>query len=125
MSIPVSSPTAMHGCLVTASNIVGLYQTVAATVSSQEVSANDNMGNCINFEIFDFKSDVSIDVTLPSQTPTIMVGNIVTLSGFKTTDLDGAYICVGMGETSSNVDFVKQNISVRRFLQNSIPAVSV
>ena len=126
MSIPVSAPTAYHGIVVSATGITGLYQTAsAAQTCGLEVAALDNMGNTKVFEVCDFKSDVTLDVTYPTGTPSAILGDVVTVAGFKDTDLNGDYIVLSKTESASNVDFVKYNVTMRRFLQNAIPTKSV
>lgn len=125
MSIPVSAPTAYHGVVTTATGITGLFQSAACAQSAQEVAALDGSGNTKNFEVFDFKNDVTMDVTYPTGAPTAALGDVITVDGYKSTIHNGAYILMGMTETQSNVDFTKYNFTMRRFQQNSIPAVSV
>lgn len=125
MSVPISAPTAYHGIKATVSGIAGLVQSVSFPQSAAEAIALDSNGNTANYEVFDFKIDMSIQSTFPTGTITTKIGDIITVTGAKVDENNGAYIVKSITEDESNTDFVKLTIGAMRFLQNAVPAASV
>lgn len=103
--------------------LAGLLQDASGTIDSGfTAEARNRYGQVSEAKQGDFTA--SVDVTMIAESTDSMPGHgdIVTVSGFNNTDLNGDYHVSSIGETHAQQDYKTRDFTLNRYLDNGVTA---
>lgn len=113
----------VHGIATTMSGISGYAQSISFDQSSKEAALEDAFGETVAVEYFDTTVDCKAELKFETtESPIeIEIGDIITISGAKFSNHNGAYALTKIGESQSNKDYASFSVEMKRYLANGVP----